>query len=73
MDASTSQERQAESFGLLRELIGKDYKFADKEEAQEFFTRLTGLFKNWNYSPVNSPEYQRYRHEVQDLAIKSSQ
>jgi len=67
VDASTSQERQGESFRLLGELIGGDYKFDSKEAAQEFFTRLTSLFRNWNYSAIDAPEFRKYRAEIQVL------
>jgi V/A-type H+-transporting ATPase subunit A len=68
VDVSASQERQLESFNLLRWLIERDYRFKDKDEARDFFTRLTGLFKNFNYSHPESPEYQRYQQQIQEFA-----
>jgi len=27
-----------------------------------------GLYKNWNYSPPGSPEYEKYKHEIEEAA-----
>ena len=72
VDVSMPRERQLESFQLLKGLIQRDYRFHDKDEARDFFTRITGLYKNFNYSPRESPEYGRYRKEIEDLAAKYS-
>ena len=72
VDASMSLERQQESFQILKGLIQRDYRFSDKEEAREFFTRLTGLYKNFNYSALESADYQRYRQEIEQLAAQHS-
>jgi len=68
VDVSSSRERQLESFNLLRWLIETDYQFKGKDEARDFFTRLTGLFKNYNYSRPESPEYERYQQQIRELA-----
>jgi V/A-type H+-transporting ATPase subunit A len=72
VDISMPRERQAESFKLLKGLIGRDYNFTGKDDARGFFTKLAGLYKNWNYSRSDSPEYGRYRQEMEDLAAKYS-
>ena len=72
VDASMPRERQAESFGLLLELVGRDYSFTDKDAARDFFTRMTGLFKNLNYSRPDSPDSARYQKEIADLAAAHS-
>jgi V/A-type H+-transporting ATPase subunit A len=73
VDASMSRERQQESFQILKRLIKREYRFDDKDQAQEFFTRITGLYKNFNFSPPDSPEYENYRKEIEELAAKHSQ
>jgi V/A-type H+-transporting ATPase subunit A len=72
VDISMSRERQTESFKLLKGLIGGDYPFKEKDEARGFFTKLAGFYKNWNYSQPDSPEYGRYRKEIEDLPAKYS-
>ncbi len=68
VDAAVPRERQMESFTLLKGLIDSEFEFQGKEEARTFFTRLTNLYKNWNYSAPDSPDFNRYRQEIIDLA-----
>jgi V/A-type H+-transporting ATPase subunit A len=68
IDASMPQERQIDSFDLLTKLVERDYELESTENAREFFTRLTGLYKNLNYSAPDSLEYKRYRQEIDELA-----
>jgi V/A-type H+/Na+-transporting ATPase subunit A len=72
VDISMPRERQTESFRLLKGLIGRDYNFKEKDNARGFFTKLAGLYKNWNYSRPDSPEYKRYRQEIDELTEKYS-
>jgi V/A-type H+-transporting ATPase subunit A len=72
VDISMPRERQTESFKLLKGLINRGYRFKEKDDARGFFTKLAGLYKNWNYSRSDSPEYGRYRLEIEDLAAKGS-
>ncbi len=65
VDARMPRERQKDSFRLLKSLIDGDYRFKDKDEARAFFTQVTGLYKNWNYSPPDSLEFGRYRKEIE--------
>jgi V/A-type H+-transporting ATPase subunit A len=67
VDVSMSRERQLSSFKGLKAIIGRNYQFSDKEEVREFFTKLTGLYKNLNYSPENSHEFTRYQQEIETL------
>ena len=68
VDSSMSRERQVESFRFLKELIDTNYDFDDRDSARDVFTRFTNLYKNWNYTPQDSPDYQRYRDEIAELA-----
>ena len=68
VDSSMPRDRQKESFERLRGLIDSDYHFKDKDEARDFFTRLTALYKNLNYSPVDSSEHRQYRQDIECLA-----
>ena len=67
VDVSVPLDRQKESVALLRRLIQRDYPFADKEEAHRFFTQLTGLLKNLNYTARNAPEYTKYLAQIDEL------
>lgn len=67
VDSSTPQERQKETFELVRRLIQRDYPFKDKDEARRFFTQLTGLVKNLNYAKQGAPEYSSYLAQIDEL------
>jgi len=62
------RERQRESLRLIKTLIDRDYGFKNRDEAREFFTKVIGLYKNGNYSPPESPEYQKYKNEIGEAA-----
>ncbi|MBF6651032.1 V-type ATP synthase subunit A [Methylobacter sp. BlB1] len=68
VDANMPRERQLASFRLLKKLLTAEFKFQDKDAARDFFTRITGLYKNWNYSRADSPDYERYMTEIEQLA-----
>lgn len=68
VDASCPLSRQKASFDLVYGLLSRDYAFADKNAARDYFTRLTGLFKNLNYSSETGPDYSKYLQQIQDLA-----
>jgi V/A-type H+-transporting ATPase subunit A len=67
VDVSVPTERQKESFLLIKRLIERSYRFADKDQARNFFTSLTGLYKNLNYSPAGSDDYRKYLGEIEEL------
>ncbi|MFT4938389.1 MAG: V/A-type H+-transporting ATPase subunit A [Paraglaciecola sp.] len=71
IDASVSLERQKLSFNKVYELVTRSYAFTDKEVAREYFVRLTGLFKNFNYSPSRAPEYYHLLKQIDELSSQN--
>ncbi len=63
VDTSMPLDRQQRSFGLVKEIVEADYDIDDRDEARDFFTRLISLYKNLNYSPDDTAEYDRYLRE----------
>ena len=70
VDVSRSLKRQRETFLFIKRLVERDYHFADKEQARDYFTRLTSLFKNLNYSESESDDYNRFLAEIVALETK---
>ncbi len=68
VDACMPRDRQLESLSLIKSLIDRDYGFKNRDEARDFFTKVIGLYKNWNYSPQGSADYQRYIQEIEHAA-----
>jgi V/A-type H+-transporting ATPase subunit A len=67
VDTSMSLDRQKRSFELVKEIVEADYDIDDRDEARDFFTRLISLYKNLNYSPDDTAEYDRYLREIHEL------
>lgn len=68
VDSSAPLERQKLSFNKVSQLTERSYSFNNKKDARDYFTRLTGLFKNYNYAATGSPEHDRYLKQIDDLA-----
>ena len=67
VDAAVPIERQKEAFRMIRHVAERDYHFKNKEQARDFFTRLTGLFKNLNYAKQDSGDYADLVSQIDDL------
>jgi len=68
VDVSTSGERQQKSLSLIKSLTDRDYEFPDKNQVREFFTRVTSLYKNFNYCAFESLEYDKLEKTILELA-----
>lgn len=67
VDISMPRTRQLESFNLLKSLVDREYYFDDKEKVREFFTKITSLYKNLNYSQHDSADYRDYQNQILQL------
>jgi V/A-type H+-transporting ATPase subunit A len=68
VDSSAPLPRQKRTFDLVLDLVNRPYQFTDKSAIRDYFVRLTGLFKNLNYSQEETPEYQELLKKIQELA-----
>ncbi len=68
VDASCSLERQTLCFNNIYQLVNQEYNFTDKPQIHDYFTRLTGLFKNFNYTEEASPDYSDLLKQIDQLA-----
>lgn len=67
VDVSTPMERQRPVFRRIYDLVRSPYQFGSKETTRNFFTRLTGLFKNLNYTSTRSPEYEDLLRQIDEF------
>lgn len=67
VDVTVPIERQVESFKLIRRLVNRDYPFTANEQVRDYFTKLTGLYKNLNYAEWNSDRYNELISEIAKL------
>jgi V/A-type H+-transporting ATPase subunit A len=70
VDASSKSDRQIITFNFVVTIINNNYKFNDKRDVREFFLKLTDLFKNFNYSVMDSEQYKDFKVQIDEL-IKS--
>lgn len=68
VDVAVPIKRQHENFKRVFALVTGEYHFTDQEQARDFFTRLTGLYKNLNYAPSASSEYDELTSRIDALA-----
>ena len=68
VDASAPLARQKKSFDLVFDLVNRPYQFEDKKAARDYFTRLTGLYKNLNYAREDAPDYTSCLKQIHELA-----
>jgi len=72
VDGSTSISRQQELFGLLVRCLDNPPTMTDKEQIRAHFVRLSGLFRNLNYSRQDSPDYSRYMREIKATGLAAT-
>ena len=72
VDSSVSLDRQKVTFNKVYDLVTRNYDFADKGEARDYFTRLTGLFKNFHYAREDAPDYDNLLRQIDDLATSKT-
>ena len=68
VDARTPIDRLRQVFNRVCALVKQECIFDDKEAARDYFTRLTGLFKNLNYTRRDSPGFAALSEQIDTLA-----
>ena len=68
VDSAVPMDRQRNAFNRVFDLITRDYRFDSKAQAQDYFTRLTGLFRNLNYARQDTPDYRSLLQQIDELA-----
>lgn len=64
VDVSVPMKRQYQMFMLIMDFLNAENHFSDQDHARDYFTRLTGLFKNLNYSVWQSAEYKQQLRKI---------
>ncbi|MCB1638311.1 MAG: hypothetical protein KDI15_05645, partial [Thiothrix sp.] len=52
---------------LLKRCLFEHPEMDSKDTIREHFTRLTGFFRNLNYSHEGGPDFKRYWREIHEL------
>lgn len=64
VDVSSPLERQQELFALIVAVVSERYRFTDREAVRAYFTRLAGLFRNFNGAERDSPDFTHWLDEI---------
>lgn len=65
VDEATSAERQKYVFNFIyRNILEQEFELGNKDGALHFFQALRQLFKTWNSSPQDSPEFKNIEGEI---------
>lgn len=67
VDISAPLDRQRETFDLVTSVAKREFDFKEKDEARDFFTKLTGIFKNLNYAAEGSRQREQLKTQVADM------
>lgn len=67
VDCACKPERQKALFDKVYAATTRPYVFKDKAAARDYFTKLSGLYKNLNYAAAGSNDFQRIAKSIEDL------
>ncbi|MEI6147817.1 MAG: V-type ATP synthase subunit A [bacterium] len=72
VDCATTRERQGYMFQVLLRVLRARMKFAGKDEARQFFQRLTQATRDWNRVAMESGEFKQQQARVESLLAEVS-
>lgn len=67
VDCACKPERQKALFDMVYAAATRSYAFKHKTAARDYFTKLSGLYKNLNYAPAGSNDFHRIAKAIDDL------
>jgi len=72
VDVSTPLTRQKELVELLCHIINTAFQFDNKDAVRDCFTQLISEFKNLNYSPSKTPEFEMHFNKIKTIVVQNS-
>ncbi|MDR2807817.1 MAG: V-type ATP synthase subunit A [Spirochaetaceae bacterium] len=72
VDAAASPERQRYIFAIVLDILGKNFRFADKNEARGWFNRLRQRFLDYNGVEWQSKEFVVQEKEIKAVVAEQS-
>ncbi|HCL00063.1 MAG TPA: V-type ATP synthase subunit A [Candidatus Marinimicrobia bacterium] len=67
VDGATSPERQKQVFQKVINVLEKEFKLKEKEEARSFFNKLRQLFIDWNYLDMKDDKFSEQEALITQL------
>jgi V/A-type H+-transporting ATPase subunit A len=67
VDSTCPPERQKALFDSVYAAATRSYAFKDKAAARDYFTNLSGLYKNLNYAAEGSNDFHQIAKAIEEL------
>ncbi len=67
VDVATPMDRQQVMLRLVKDVTQREFLFDDKDEARDFFVRITSAFRNLNYSATGSSDYEKFLSSIRSM------
>lgn len=67
VDAACPPERQKRLFKMVCDVLAYKFDFKNKEEARDTFFTLTELFRDWNYTKLDSPKIFEIENKIKSI------
>ncbi|GAB7082242.1 V-type ATP synthase subunit A [Megalodesulfovibrio paquesii] len=64
VDGATDAARQRRVFGLVSEILTREFALEDKDAARRFFLNLTQRFQDFNRIPMDAPQFEAMETEI---------
>jgi V/A-type H+-transporting ATPase subunit A len=73
VDAATPKDRQQLVFDKILEVMDLEFEFDSKEQARSTLVYIQDLFRNWNYAPPESEEYNKILAQIDEFIANKGQ
>lgn len=67
VDVATPMDRQQSMLSLVKDVTQREFMFDNKDEARDFFVRITSAFRNLNYSASGSSDYEKFLSSIRAM------
>jgi len=70
VDSATPADRQEYVFGRIMKILKTAMNFTEKDEARQFFQRLTQMTKDWNRLAMDKPEFKQAEDTIEKVVAE---
>jgi V/A-type H+-transporting ATPase subunit A len=67
VDEATPKERQIYVYDFIYGIMESEFTFEDKDTSLHFFQKMRQLFRGWNSTPWESPEFLESEKEIREF------
>ncbi len=72
VDVGSTPERQKYVFQKVYDVLITNFTFEDKKTVRDFFNQLSQMFRDWNYSQMDSDEFKSLEKKIMTLIQENS-